>query len=100
MNNYFYDFFKPGDHVQHFKHELQHKTDLNRIPNLCRYRIVGLATHSETRAELVIYESLYSKDRAGNYKLYARPVEFFLSPVDRQKYPNVKQRYRFEKIDS
>ena len=79
MNNYFYDFFKPGDHVQHFKRELQHKTDLNRIPNLYHYRIVGLATHSETRAELVIYESLYSKDRAGNYKLYARPVEFFFA---------------------
>lgn len=100
MNSYFYDYFKPGDKVKHFKRELQTKEDLKKIPNIYLYEIVGLATHSETRDPLVIYKALYDKDSAGNYKLYARPAEMFLSEVDHKKYPNVKQKYRFEKIEN
>ena len=98
MNNYFYDYFKPGDIVRHFKREQCTKKEIEQIPNIYVYEIVGIATHSETRDQLVIYKALYDKDQAGNYKMYARPLEMFMSEVDHKKYPDIKQKYRFEKI--
>lgn len=99
MNDYFYDYFEPGDIVKHFKRELAKKEDLEKIPNLYMYEIVGLATHSESEEKLVIYKALYDKDERGNYKMYARPVDMFCSEVDRKKYPKSTQKYRFEKIE-
>ena len=62
-------------------------------------RIITLATHTETGEQLVIYECK-GTESSGNHKdgIYARPLEMFLSEVDREKYPDVKQKYRFELI--
>ena len=100
MNDNVYDYFEPGNKVQHFKRELSSADDLKRIPDLYLYEIVGVSTHSETREKLMIYKALYDKDQRGNYKMYARPLEMFCSEVDHKKYPEVKQKYRFEKVES
>ena len=57
------------------------------------YYVEGVATDSETGGSLVLYRALY-----GGRELYARPIGMFLSEVDREKYPDAGQKYRFEEI--
>ena len=82
--------FEPGDIVRHFKYETISEEDKKQ--NKYLYCIKGTAEHTESGETLILYQALYSP-----FKSYARPLNMFYEEVDHTKYPNIKQKFRFEK---
>ena len=75
----------PGDLVRHFKRETADRSTRKYL-----YRIMSFARHSETKEQYVVYRSLETGET------WVRPFDMFMSAVDKAKYPNIKQEYRFE----
>ena len=78
-----------GDNVRHFKREWVSAETSEYL-----YKFLAFAQHTETGERLVIYQALYAP-----FKVCARPYAMFMSEVDREKYPEIKQKYRFEKVE-
>lgn len=57
------------------------------------YQVIAVATHTETHEKFVVYKSL------NDNKTWVRPLDMFTSKVDREKYPDAKQEYRFEEVE-
>lgn len=72
----------------------QHKGKLARHFKGKFYMILEIVEHTETGDELVIYKAMYD-----DYKKYARPIDMFLSKVDKEKHPTSEQEYRFQFIE-
>ena len=80
--------FKQGDIVKHFKREL------DSSGNMYLYRILGVARHTENGEELMVYQALY-----GDGQILARPLGMCMDEGEHVKYPDIKQKYRFEVAD-
>ena len=88
--------FNKGDIVQHFKREKMTEKQLKEEPNVYLYEIIGTSRHTEDNEELMIYKPLYSTECVEGVDYAARPLDMFMSEVDHEKYPEIKQKYRFE----
>lgn len=80
-----------GDIISHFKRHLN--TPNENWGNKYLYQVLCIAQHTETGEPMMIYQALYRP-----FKTYARPLSMVYDPVDKVKYPNATQQYRFELV--
>ena len=63
-----------------------------------RYKILAVGHHSETKERMVVYYDISGQNSSIDDPCI-RPLEMFMSEVDNKKYPDVKQKYRFERVE-
>ena len=68
-----------GEFYKHFKGQL--------------YQVRALAENSEDNTPMVVYQAMYAP-----FKIWVRPLSMFLEKLDKEKYPDAAQEYRFERI--
>ena len=76
---------KPGEIWHHFKGK--------------NYKILAVGHHSETGEKMVVYRWYTLTTDLSDLEPCIRPLDMFMSEVDHEKYPDVKQKYRFEKVE-
>ena len=76
---------KIGNVYKHFKNKYYIILD---IVNDCE------SNNDDVYRKIVVYKALY-----GEFLTWARDYEMFASEVDREKYPDIKQKYRFEEVN-
>lgn len=74
-----------GKKYRHFKDKL--------------YEVIAIAYDSESNNDEVLRKMVVYKALYGDGKIWVRDYEMFASKVDREKYPDVKQEYRFEEVE-
>lgn len=74
-----------GKKYRHFKDKL--------------YEVVAIAYDSESNNDEVLRKMVVYKALYGDGKIWVRDYEMFASKVDREKYPDVDQEYRFEEVE-
>ena len=79
-----------GDIVRHFKREMIVNPGTEYL-----YQILEFAIHSENNERYVVYKALY-----GTGLVYVRPYDMFMSEVDHIKYPDIVQKWRFDKAST
>lgn len=84
---------KRGDYVRHFKRETLTELELRSNPRKYLYKVLSIdAINTVDESRCVVYGSMYDD------KVYVRPYDEFMSEVDKVKYPDIKQKYKFETI--
>lgn len=89
---------KTGDVVVHFKRELLSEEEKRSLKYV--YIIEGICLNTDTLDNMVVYRPLYSLDDHCKFDCFARPYDDFMGEVDKKRYKNIKQKYKFEKFDS
>ena len=84
---------KEGTVVEHFKRETLVDEEIDSM--MFRYQIIGISLDTTTNEDVVVYKALYTNED-GKYLMFTRPVDEFLSKVDKVKYPNIEREYRFQ----
>lgn len=74
-----------GKKYRHFKDKL--------------YEVIAIAYDSESNNDKVLRKMVVYKALYGDGKIWVRDYEMFASKVDREKYPDVEQEYRFEEVE-
>lgn len=73
---------KPGQYYRHFKGGY--------------YIIIGIGKHTETCEKMVVYKYVDWRPGAESELIWIRPYDDFVSKVDKEKYPDSEQEYRFQ----
>lgn len=84
--------FSIGCLMAHFKRET---VDTTAEPMKYLYLYLGLARHTETGETMVVYKPAYETECVENVNYVVRPAAMFFSEVDHEKYPDIKEQYRF-----